>query len=222
MWFWSWISVAPLSNSRILQRSLLLGAALLFAVSPVRADGDHEIVRIEEDWVLVVGDPDATTNGPQVMTVFSPTGHVDDEHCQFLINHRTLPDFVAGGLQIQVWDGEQSIGSRNFPNQDLLDSEGEVVTWTQSMRLNDCSLQFEIENGNSTAWGTFGGQGYLRDSISTSCATLAGYDPAVSVKQSGVTFAANRVSLLVLKEVRWYSEEGLETRDTTARVVHQQ
>ena len=57
---------------------LPLGLALLVAQF---AKGDlPEVVRVEEDWELVVGTPDANSDAPQVTCVISPTGDVDDVH----------------------------------------------------------------------------------------------------------------------------------------------
>ena len=221
---WTCLDGTALRNAQFRILGAAFAAALLTAFAPFCswAEENQPIIRIEEDWVLVVGDPDPTTHGPQVATVFSPYGDVDCAHFMFLVNHRTLPDFTAGGLQVQAWNGDDPVASRNFPNNDLLEDEGETVTWTQSMSLNGGNLVFEVTNGTSNAWGGFGGEGYLRDAASTSLSSLSSYDPEVSTSESGVTFAANRVAQLVLKEVRYYSEEGLVARDTTERVVHQQ
>jgi hypothetical protein len=49
---------------------------------------------------------------------------------------------------------------------------------------------------------------------------LNAYDPQVSVTNSGVGFAGNRVTSFVLKSVRWYSEAGLVAELTTPTTVY--
>ena len=60
----------------------------------------------------------------------------------------------------------------------------------------------------------------MKISQTTSLSSLNAYRPEVSVANSGVGFAANRVERLVLKEVRYYSAQGLLSRDTSERVVY--
>jgi len=81
-------------------------------------------------------------------------------------------------------------------------------------------LQFEIINGSSATWGNFGGQGYLRANVATNLADLNQYTPQLSVDNSGVGYAANRVHSLVLKKVRLVTATGQVFEDATARVVH--
>ena len=61
-----------------------------------------------------------------------------------------------------------------------------------------------------------------KDTYETDHADLSGYCPCVSTEKSGVGYASNRVTKLVLKEVRYYTEQGLLHTDSTERVVHQQ
>ncbi|OHB73129.1 MAG: hypothetical protein A2V70_18485 [Planctomycetes bacterium RBG_13_63_9] len=186
-----------------------------FAQSPT-------IVRVEEDWELTVETPDPATDAPQIACVISPWSHVYCLYAVFELNHQSLPDYQAGGLQLQLWYGEHPLGSCNYPNEGLLSQPGETIRWTQSMRLEDGKLWFEVINGTSTTWGNFGGQGYLKTSLLTAMTDLNGYDPAVSAENSGVSYADNRVPLLVLKKVRVYTSTGEEIVDETVRVVHSQ
>jgi len=195
--------------------------AVCFAAA-APAEDDAVIVRVEEDWELVVQTPDANSHGPQVSCAISPIGNVDGVYGVFVVNHRSLPAFAGGGLQLQVWNDESPVSHRKFPNDAQMTQAGETVRWTQSMQLGDGLLEFEVTNGNSTTWGDFGGQGYLRITVTTDLANLDSYNPTVSVKNSGVGYAANRVQSLVLKRVRLVTSDGEVLEDDTARVVHQQ
>ena len=180
------------------------------------------IVRVEEDWEVVIGTPDPTTSGPQVICTISPTGNVDSFHATLELNHHDIPSFAPGGVQFEIWQGDVALNERKFPDTSLLNIPGEIITWTQAMELADGELYFEIINGTSDpdTWGSFGGQGYLKGSVETTLTDLNQYDPEVSVANSGASYAGNRVQSLVLKKVRVYLSTGEMYEDTVPRVVH--
>ena len=66
----------------------------------------------------------------------------------------------------------------------------------------------------------FGGQGYLQSSLPTNLTSLNEYNPKLSVLNSGVGFAANRVTSLTLKAVRGVTSDGQVLQDTTVRPVY--
>jgi len=201
------------------QFSRFVTAALVVTLTGAFAAEAAEIVRVEEDWELVVSEPDPDNNAPQVTCVMSPAATTDSLHMALEINHKTMPDYEPGGVQLQVWNGETPVTSKNSPIQGVLQSAAETVRWTTKMSLADGLLTFEITDGSSTSWGAFGGQGYLKASVPTSATSLLTYSPESSRSKSGVGFAANRVETLVIKEVRYYSSLGLVHKDTTQRVV---
>ena len=75
------------------------------------------------------------------------------------------------------------------------------------MTLEDDVLTFEVINGESNTWGTFGG-GDLTFSVPTSLNKLNGYKPALSIGESQVSYAENRVTSLVLTKLKWVKENG--------------
>ncbi len=198
-----------------------LGCVLVWAAT-VSAESLPTIVAVEEDWELVLATPDPDSAGPQVISTMSPSANVDSLHCTLELNHRTVPEFAPGGLQFEVWYGEQLVTERRAPTQSILSQPGEVICWTQRMELSDGVLHMEIVEGSSTTWGSFGGQGYLKTDVPTELDNLNSYHPTVSVENSGIPYAANRVESLVLKRVRVTTSEGEVLEDSTARPVHQQ
>jgi len=198
-----------------------LGCVLVWAAT-VSAESLPTIVAVEEDWELVLATPDPDSAGPQVISTMSPSASVDSLHCTLELNHRTVPEFAPGGLQFEVWYGEQLVTERRAPTQSILSQPGEVICWTQRMELSDGVLHMEIVEGSSTTWGSFGGQGYLKADVPTELDNLNSYHPTVSVENSGIPYAANRVESLVLKRVRVTTSEGEVLEDSTARPVHQQ
>ncbi len=201
---------------------VLLVFALVVSWQAMPALSSETIVRVEEDWELVVGTPDPNTDAPQVTCVISPVANTDAYHGAFELNQQSMPVFESGGVQLQVWEGEVPISDRKYPILAILVQPDETVAWTQCMELDNGVLTFEIISGNSTTWGAFGGQGYLKAGVNSALADLHGYDPAVSVENSGMGYAANRVQSLVLKRVRRYTSNGAILEDDTVRVVHSQ
>jgi hypothetical protein len=197
---------------------LVVVAATLLVAAPASA---QTIIRVEEDWRLVIGVPDPAVEAPQITTTISPRGNIDGVHCIFELNHGTLGDYAPGGLQLQRWVGDQNTTVRNFPKYQLLAIPDEVIVWTMKMSHNGGNtLTFDIDDGYSTTWGAFGNQGYLLFEASTSLSDLNQYDPAVSVANSLVGYASHRVKDLCITEVRYYTASGLHYRDTTHRCVH--
>ncbi|HEY2838067.1 MAG TPA: hypothetical protein VGJ26_02890 [Pirellulales bacterium] len=182
-----------------------------------RAD---DVVRVEEDWELVIGQPDQATDAPQLTCVISPIAEVDSAYAAFDINHHSQPSYKAGGLQLQVWSNNTPLLSDNDPDGETLSTAGETVTWTQKMELSQDNLTVSITNGNSATWGTFGGGGKLRITVGTSLTNLNAYSPNVSVANSAIGFASNRVQSLRIKCVRYYKASGQAFQDTTVRNVY--
>jgi len=181
---------------------MFLGTAA-FAVSP------HDIVRVDEDWELLVGHPEPTTAAPQVTAVMSPTGNLNSWHVAFELNHQTLPSYEPGGLSLQLWRGEvpQDVDGDKFGSV-LSQADGETITWTQTMSITGSVVTFEVTSGNSATWGNFGNGGELRLSADTALHDLDAYRPEVSVENSGVGFASNRVHSFTLKRVRLHRANG--------------
>jgi hypothetical protein len=179
------------------------------------------VVRIEEDWELVVGQPDTTSNGPQVTCTMSATGSLSGVNAAFEVNHRSQPSYAPGGLALQVWYGESFDHGHQHASSAQLNTPGESVTWRQVARLQDGRLYYEIVNGSSLTWGAFGDTSGLRHSWPSELTDLSGYDSAVSVENSGVGFAGNRVTSLTLVAVRGYAADGtLLFEETEPQVVH--
>lgn len=181
---------------------------------------DNTVVKVEEDWELIVGEPSPESDAPQVTCVISPYDGAQSVHAAFELNHRSLPSFSAGGMQLQAWNYEHFI-TRDSAASGQLSTPGETIRWTMKMKIDQGYLFFYVRNGTSSTWGDFGGYGDLTLTIPWSLPSLAGYSPETSVSQSGIGYASNRVDRLVLKEVRYYNaDHQLVARDTTERVVH--
>ncbi len=194
----------------------------LMCLAPTGTSLGVDVARVEEDWQLVVNQPDVGLNGPQVTCVIAPSS-ADSGYCAFDINYCTQPSYSAGGLQMHVWNPYTPIVTSNFPVTGVMQTTNETVTWTTSMTLVDGVLTFQVTNGQSATWGNFGGTDDTTLAVSTAASNLNGYDPNVSLDNSGVSFASNLVTSLTLTAVRFYAADGsLITQITTPQVVHPQ
>lgn len=194
----------PLANR------LLAGlAACLATCAPYSLAED--VIYIEEHWELSVGGPEYDRCAPQVSLVMSPTGDMDGLHFVFLLNHSTTPDFIPGGLQMQCWDGDMLIQSANSNKTDVFWHDNETVSWVQKLRINDGQVGFDVDDGESQTWGNFGNGDGLIMWTNYQMERLNDYRPAISIGESGITFAGNRVSSLVLKKLVWKTADGTTT-----------
>jgi hypothetical protein len=204
--------------NRVVPLAILFTSAVLGG-SAAWADPPENVVRIEEDWELVIGTPNTDSTAPQIVCVMSANGSTVNPHAMFTLNHHSEPDFVPGGLQIQVWQGEQCIHARSDPSSATLSQANETVRWTQVLTVDENGLGFEVVDGTSTTWGNFGGQGYLKAIVDPQVNSLSSYTPDFSVSNSGVGYAANRVQSLVLRRIRYVTSSGDVYEDSTARTV---
>ena len=203
--------------------AILLGWGVL-ALGPANVQADEAappetITRVEEDWLLWVGQPADAIFSPQFHTVMSPFGNMEAYYFQVTWNYLELPDFTSGGFQVQSWNGED-----HLENQDVYSSElsrtAEIITWTQVLETNGQQIGFSVMDGVSSSWGTFG---HPETTIihDGSISNLNGYRPDVSVGNSWITYGQNRVAILKIKAVRYYGAHGLIRTDSTSRVVYQ-
>jgi hypothetical protein len=167
-----------------------------------------DIVEIQEHWELSIGEPDAASSSPQVSMVMSPNNHLYGHFFVFTLNHHSDPEWVPGGMQVQHWDGEDVVESHIGPQEGVMTNANEVVRWVQKLSLSSGQLNFEIVSGSSTSWGAFGGQGHLKAAFATNLSNLNNYYPGISIQQSGVCFAGNRVKSLTLTKLRWIDSTG--------------
>ena len=71
----------------------------------------QDLVHVEEDWQLVVGEPDSNTAGPQIACTMSPFGDINGLYFTHEVNHQSMPYWAPGGLTIHQWSGESVVQS---------------------------------------------------------------------------------------------------------------
>ncbi len=209
------MSPAFRSVERLFQR--LLAAAVAAAIAgPVCAESTR-VVQVEEHWELRLGQPDPDRSAPQTTMVLSPDGELDGLHFLFALNHSSVPSYEPGGMQVQAWEGGQLLDNSIAEQVGALANSDEVVRWTQRLSLDDGTLNFQVVNGESETWGGFGG-GALSLSVSTSLSSLNAYKPGISLTESQVSYAENRVASLTLTKLVWITDDG-EVHEVNAPIA---
>lgn len=190
-------------------------AAVIFCfvgASASLVNAQSSIVRIEEDWEMHVQQPDALRDAPQATATMVPFGVESALVLQVDLNHASVPTFSSGGLQLRVSMDSDSVQQLRLLDGERLEYEAEVVRWTQFVQLTSGGFSFGISQGSSASWGNMGGPAsviHLQQADIGSALVLERYDPANSLKHSGVNYARNRVSAFLLKRVRLYYSTGV-------------
>lgn len=223
--------IAPKINRRDLCRQLLgLAGTAPFAMSwlgdaqTAFADSIGNTMRVEEDWYVKIGTPDPASDSPQITTVIAPSWTLWGRYAVFDLNCATQPGFSSGGVQLQLWSDESILQTCSNTNWSSIHFVDEEIRYTSVMSIQDGNLVFEILNGTSSSWGTFG-SGELKLQYPTWRDQLNFYSPEFSVYNSRIGYASHRVRNFTLERVRYYSQTGggliLNTTDNTPRVLHQ-
>ena len=70
------------------------------------------------------------------------------------------------------------------------------------------TITFEVVDGSCNSWGHFGNDGSLKLTSETSLHSLNAYKPAISLTESQIGYADNRVRSLTLKKLVWQTDDG--------------
>lgn len=175
--------------------------------------------RVEEDWELVVLEPSTIEAGPQITTIMAPEPDPARTLMVFNLNFREEP-FRPGGLQVECFHDGAIIDGHDSEKTGLLFQADETIRWTQRLSVAENVLTYEVCDGSSQSWGTFGSGGNLRMSVTTHVTSLATYDPGFSVEHSLAGWQANRIRSLRLLRVRYYAGDTLLGIEDTPRDVN--
>ncbi len=193
-------------DTSFLQR-MVIGGFVMLAAATALADSP-KVVQIEEQWELTIGVPDAGRSSPQATMVMSPTGNLDSTYFIFTLNYRNSPGYEQGGVQVQQWEGNSVVSSSTGPVDEPLSQAEDTVTWTQRVTLDDGEITYQVVEGSSNSWGNFGNDGTLKLTTPTTIQSLNSYKPAISLTESQIGYADNRVRSLTLKKLVWKTKDG--------------
>ena len=171
---------------------------------------------IEEEWKLVLDTPNTTGDSPQFCSSF------DLGNGAYFVttwNYRTDPEYVAGGIQLQVWKDGEMVGSTTLDLAEL-NTNNDTITWKHIYRVQGTDVDMRIVGVNSQTWGN----NINTTSVSLTSAGVANfnqYDPQKSCSESGISLGANRVSWFGMTGVTVYDEKGRRMgQDSTQRPVY--
>jgi hypothetical protein len=208
------------AGPKLVARAASLLAVVALFCSPGTAFGQN-VVRVEEDWELEIGEPDPNSVGPQILTTMSPNADLTGTHFTLEINHRSAPSWTPGGISIHRWTGETRNASFDRADRTIMQTSSEVLTWTQALYHDSGRLHYKVYNGVSSTWGPFGYSNMLKLDTSWGSGNINGYTPAVSVAQSGAAYAGNRIHMLKIKQIRLTLSDGSVLTDNTERIVQE-
>lgn len=177
------------------------------------------LVRVEEDWVALIAEPDAATSSPQIMNFISPIQSTSGVFGLVQVNHRGDPEFKGGGLQVQGWVGSWLSGTAEATKYAILYRSSDNVRYTVAMEKVGSSIRFELLNGRSRTWGRFA-QTPVSVTVAVDNPTLEYYSPEFSVANTNVNLGAHRVDILYLTATRFKYSDGTTVTDDTDRVIH--
>lgn len=200
-------------------RNGVIGGLLLVSVlaTPNCLAQSTSLWKVEEDWEMVTQEPDSAIVSPQVSFAMFPCGHehIDEvvQHAHnvyFLLQMNYFADdyFSAGGFHVAAVEQEDIVDEERSATQIVLSSDHDHVSWTSVMAVVDNKLMFAVKNGYGNDWGTFGGPEYLVQMQNCPISNLKEYDYSTSLKNVDISFGANRVDSITLKEVRLYYTDG--------------
>jgi hypothetical protein len=199
--------MAPASRSFVHAWPYFLSCIVFISITAPTQGETPRVVQVEEHWQLQLGQPEAGLSAPQTTMVMSPNGGLEGLHFLFTLNHSTEPDYAPGGMQVQAWQNDEMLDDRVANSESALAHAEEVIRWVQRLTLEDSTLNFQVVDGESETWDTFGGD-ELSLGVATSLTSLNGYKPGISLAESQVSYAENRVQTLTLTKLVWITEDG--------------
>jgi hypothetical protein len=206
-------------RTTILAWTLCFLPLLTLADSASAQSTGRTLVRVEEDWVALIGEPDAATSSPQIMNFISPIQSTEGIFGLVQVNHRGAPDFQDGGLQVQGWVGLWLSGSSDATRYAKLNRNADNLRYTVAMEKVSNGIKFQLLNGRSRTWGRFA-QTPVSVVVTVNEPSLEDYSPEFSVANTNVNLGAHRVEILYMTATRFrYSDDSTVT-DNTDRVIH--
>ncbi len=201
---------------RCLSTAFVAAIGLMALGAPSGAYATGAYIRIEQDWELVIANPDPTTSSPQIYIQMDPYPK-SAKGGLFLLNYQDSPSFGAGGLQLQLWNLDQNLALKSFQNGVSLSKKDEKITWTQYMELNNGNLNFGVSQLASSTWGKVGTADNWVVSIPyTELTTFSGYyQTSDTLSESGILLGASAVKSLKLLKVLKYDKGGKHDDETT-------
>ena len=182
--------------------------ALVSTALPACLAADPTIYKIEEDWEMVINEPDSANYSPQVTFFTSPSANLDEAYFQLQMNYAADAEFSGGGFHVASVQNEAILDEARSETRSILATDGDHIRWTSVMAVIQNKALFAVKNGQGTEWGNFGGPEYLVRMTPSPVSDLSGYNPQQSLDTVDIGFGANRVQSITLLQVRFFYTDG--------------
>ena len=195
---------------RTLQKGII-GGIIFASVStavPACTASEPAIYKVEEDWEMVISEPDSINISPQITFATSPSVNSEECYFQLQMNYAADEEFSAGGFHVAAVQNEQILDEARSDTRVLLATNGDHIRWTSVMAVISNKVLFAVKDGYGDEWGHFGGPDYLVKIVSSPYADLSEYHPQQSLDTVDIGFGANRVASVTLIQVRVFYTDG--------------
>jgi hypothetical protein len=181
--------------------------------------GGPTLVKVEEDWVALVGQPETPICSPQITNIISPDQSLAGVFGLLQVNHRSSTSFLEGGLQVQGWVDQSLIGNSNVSRTAKLYRSADNLRYTVTMEAVSGGVRFGVQNGRSRTWGRFADTP-VTTTVPLSDVSLADYSPDFSLANTQVNLGAHRIDIIYINNIRKTFSDGTTETDSTDRVLH--
>jgi hypothetical protein len=196
--------------------ALLLAAALLAAIPVVTLSADKTPVvisttttRIEQDWEIVVKDPDPSSFSPQVALWLKPDPQID-YGMLVTFNYQDTPAYAGGGIHIQAWDGETLLGAKSYKTG-FCPGKGEKIPVTAFVEVKAGKFSCGVSGGTSASFGDLSKAGLSVTGVPTTLTRLSAYQTQDSIDNTLFLVGPARLSSINILAVRGYDANGKQT-----------
>jgi hypothetical protein len=123
-----------------------LGLAISFGMAPADPPPPD---RIEEDWQVVVANPDPSSSGPQITTCMNPSSDASGAFATFYVNYQDYPDWQPGGMQVKAYGptpdprSNPPVLASSSSGNGVCETQGETITWTQRLSIWGGNVHFK-------------------------------------------------------------------------------
>lgn len=166
------------------------------------------VYKVEEDWELVVNEPDPSNNSPQVTFFTSPSHYSEGTYFQLQLNYHAADHYSSGGFHVAAVNDDQIVDDARSKTRKNLAISNDVIRWTSVMAVIDNRAMFAVRDGYGREWSSFGGPDYLVQMVPSPVKDLSQYRYQQSMDAVDIGFGKNRVSRVTLKVVRLFYTNG--------------
>jgi hypothetical protein len=167
-------------------------------------------IRVEEDWEIQIGRPDAAIAVPSIDLLMLPDPvSMPDFGGMVLLNYHMTPEYSGGGAEVQLWTGDKTlVHAKSDPGKKLELSNERVKLTTYLEVASNGDLTFGVMKGATRQFGDTLFRTGLSVTTPTKLKHLDNYSPQQSVDVSGIVHGHNRVTSMQIIEVRRIDSKG--------------